>query len=116
MSVGTVAALYRRARYCTVIPPTTACTPHAPSANICTLSSTLPTHRVTATISIPDAVASHVIISRAGTGLHQIHNYSHVKVNVSSHVGLSASHAITIRGHPQEVGDAMIAIGHWIAK
>ena len=90
-------------------------TPRAPSANIRTLSSTSPIDRITVTISVPDAVAGHVI-SRAGTGLCQIHDYSHAKVNMSSHVGPSALRAVTIRGLPREVGDTMIAIGRQIAK
>src|SRR5258708_5679812 len=39
-----------------------------------------------------------------------------MKVNVSSHVGLSASHAITIQGLPREVGNAIITVGHQIMK
>ena len=71
--------------------------------------------RITATLAIPDAVAGHVI-GHAGTGLHQIHDFSHAKVAVSSHVGPSASRAITIQGSPREVGDAIIAVGRRIAK
>src|SRR5260221_10376263 len=66
---------------------------------------------ITATLAVPDTVAGHVI-GCAGTGLHQIHDFSHMKVAVSSHVGPSASHAITIQGSPCEVGDALIAVGH----
>src|SRR5258708_5831343 len=50
---------------------------------------------ITATLAIPDAIAGHVI-GHAGMGLHQIHDFSHMKVAVSSHIGPSASHAITI--------------------
>src|SRR5258708_5961197 len=71
--------------------------------------------RITATLTIPDAVAGHVI-GHAGTGLHQIHDFSHAKVAMSSHVGPSASHAITIRGSPHKVGDALIAVGCRIMK
>src|SRR5258707_384762 len=71
--------------------------------------------RITATLTIPDAVASH-IIGHAGMGLCQIHDFSHTKVAMSSHVGPSASRAITIRGSPREVGDALIAVRRRIAK
>src|SRR5260221_10268373 len=70
---------------------------------------------ITATLTIPDAITSHVI-GHAGTGLRQIHDFSHAKVAVSSHVGPSASHAITIRGSPRKVGDALITVGCRIAK
>ena len=66
--------------------------------------------RITVTLAVPDAVASH-IIGHAGMGLCQIHDFSHVKVAVSSHVSPSASRAITIRGSPRKVGDALIAVG-----
>src|SRR5258708_2581336 len=65
---------------------------------------------ITVTLAVPDTVTSH-IIGHAGTGLCQIHDFSHVKVTVSSHVGPTASHAITIRGSPCKVGDAIIALG-----
>jgi len=52
---------------------------------------------ITVTLAILDAITSHVI-GCAGMGLHQIHNFSHVKVAMSSHIGPSALHAITI-GH-----------------
>src|SRR5258706_6485450 len=48
--------------------------------------------RITATLAVPDTVASHVI-GHAGTGLRQIHDFSHTKVAMSSHVGPSASRA-----------------------
>src|SRR5258708_23100633 len=50
---------------------------------------------ITATLTILDAIASHVI-GCAGTGLHQIHDFSHAKVAISSHVGPTALRAITI--------------------
>src|SRR5260221_6663855 len=90
-------------------------TRHPPCTNVCSLTSTQPTDCITTTIAIPDMVASHVI-GRAGTGLHQIHDFSHTKVNVSPHIGPSASHAITIQGLPHEVGNAIIAVGHQIVK
>src|SRR5258707_13658601 len=65
---------------------------------------------ITATLAVLDTIASHVI-GCAGTGLHQIHDFSHAKVAVSSHVSPSASCAITIRGSPCEVGDALITVG-----
>src|SRR5260221_12995181 len=52
--------------------------------------------RITVALAVPDTVAGH-IIGCAGMGLCQIHDFSHAKVAVSSHVGPSASHAITIR-------------------
>src|SRR5260221_4475550 len=70
---------------------------------------------ITATLAVPDAVTSHVI-GHAGTGLHQIHDFSHTKVAVSSHIGPSVLHAITIQGSPCKVGDAIIAIGCQIMK
>ncbi len=70
---------------------------------------------ITVTLTILDTITSH-IIGHAGMGLCQIHNFSHVKVAVSSHVSLSASHAVTIQGSPCEVGDAIIAIRHQITK
>ena len=39
-----------------------------------------------------------------------------MKANISLHVGPSALHAVTIWGTPCEVGDTVIAIGHWISK
>ena len=39
---------------------------------------------ITATLTILDAITGHVI-GHAGMGLHQIHNFSHVKVAISSH-------------------------------
>ncbi len=65
---------------------------------------------ITVTLAIPDAVAGHVI-GHAGMGLCQIHDFSHVKVTISSHVSPTASCAITIQGSPCEVGDAIIAVG-----
>ncbi len=65
---------------------------------------------ITATLAVPDAIAGH-IIGCAGMGLRQIHNFSHAKVAVSSHIGPSALCAITIRGSPREVGDALITVG-----
>src|SRR5258708_6008711 len=56
------------------------------------------------------------IIIPPTTGLHQIHDFSHAKVAVSSHVGPSASRAITIRGSPHGVGDALITVRCRIAK
>ena len=50
---------------------------------------------ITATLAVPDAITGHVI-GHAGMGLHQIHDFSHVKVTISSHVGPMASCAITI--------------------
>src|SRR5258708_1777347 len=64
---------------------------------------------ITATLTVLDAVAGHVI-GRAGTGLCQIHDFSHAKVAMSSHISPSASCAITIQGSPHEVGDALIAV------
>src|SRR5258708_37757453 len=49
--------------------------------------------RITATLTIPDAIAGHVI-GHAGMGLCQIHDFSHVKVTISSHVGPAPSRAI----------------------
>ena len=51
--------------------------------------------RITVTLAVLDAIAGHVI-GCAGTGLRQIHDFSHAKVAMSSHVGPLASHAITI--------------------
>src|SRR5258708_2943083 len=50
---------------------------------------------ITATLTVPDTVAGH-IIGHAGMGLRQIHDFSHVKVTMSSHIGRLALHAITI--------------------
>ncbi len=77
--------------------------------------STPSTPSITLSMVIPDAMMGHVI-SRAGTGLCQIHNYSHVKIQVSPHVGLLASHTITIQGTSKEVGDAFVAIGQCLVK
>ena len=91
--------------HCTM--PASTCHPqqainHIPSVN---------EPHITATLTIPDAVASH-IIGHAGMGLCQIHDFSHMKVAMSSHVGPLASCAITIWGSPHEVGDAIITLGH----
>src|SRR5258708_35580438 len=91
-------------------PCTTLASTHRPQQAINSIPSMNEPH-ITATLAILDAVAGH-IIGRAGTGLRQIHDFSHTKVAMSSHVGPSASHAITIRGSPREVGDALIAVGH----
>src|SRR5258708_1010986 len=50
---------------------------------------------ITATLAILDAITGHVI-GHAGMGLRQIHDFSHMKVAVSSHVSPSASRASTI--------------------
>src|SRR5258708_6307217 len=50
---------------------------------------------ITGTLAIPDAITGHVI-GHAGMGLHQIHDFSHAKVTMSSHVSPLASRAITI--------------------
>src|SRR5260221_1185054 len=60
---------------------------------------------ITATLTVPDAVAGH-IIGCAGMGLHQIHDFSHAKIAISSHVSPAASHAITIPGYPQDMAHA----------
>src|SRR5258708_2096933 len=70
---------------------------------------------ITATLAILDTITSHVI-GHAGMGLHQMHDFSHAKVAMSSHVGPSALCAITIQGSPHEVGDALIAVGCQIVK
>src|SRR5258708_8939773 len=70
---------------------------------------------ITPTLAVPDAITSHVI-GRAGMGLCQIHDFSHAKVAMSSHIGPSALHAITIQGSPHKVGDALIAVGCQIMK
>src|SRR5258707_8250086 len=70
---------------------------------------------ITATLAVPDAITGH-IIGHAGTGLRQIHDFSHAKVAMSSHVSPLASHAITIRGSPHEVGDALITVRCQIVK
>ena len=64
---------------------------------------------VTTTVTVPDALAGHVI-RRAGLGLCQIHDFLHMKVMMSPHIGPSTMHSITIRGSPHEVGDALIAV------
>ena len=64
---------------------------------------------ITVTLAIPDTITGHVI-GCAGMGLRQIHDFSHAKVAVSSHVSPSASRAITIRGSPRKVGDALITV------
>src|SRR5258708_15714291 len=50
---------------------------------------------ITVTLAILDAITGH-IIGHAGMGLRQIHDFSHAKVAISSHIGPTASHAITI--------------------
>src|SRR5258707_2119629 len=96
-----------------IIPPTLAST-HCPQQAINSIPS-MNELCITVTLAIPDTVTGH-IIGHAGMGLHQIHDFSHVKVAMSSHVSPLASHAITIRGSPCKVGDAIIAIGHRIVK
>ena len=71
--------------------------------------------RITTMVAVLDALAGHVV-RRAGLGLHQIHNFSHVKVMMSPHIGPLTTRSITIRGSPHEVGDALIAVGRQIAK
>src|SRR5260221_11704178 len=87
---------------------------HHPQQAINSIPSVNEPH-ITATLAVPDAITSHVI-GHAGTGLRQIHDFSHARVAVSSHVGPSALHAITIRGSPRKVGDALITVGCRIAK
>src|SRR5260221_9500271 len=87
-------------------PRTTPASTHHPQQAINSIPS-VNEPRITATLTVPDAVASH-IIGHAGMGLHQIHDFSHMKVAMSSHVGPLASHAITIQGSPREVGDALM--------
>ena len=70
---------------------------------------------ITLSMAVLDSMAGHVI-GRAGTGLRLIHDFSHVKVNISSHVGPAASRTVTIRGTSKEVGDAVVTIGRQIAK
>ena len=70
---------------------------------------------ITLSMAVPDSMAGHVI-GRTGTGLRLIHDFSHVKVNISSHVGPAASRTVTIRGTSKEVGNAVVAIGRRIAK
>src|SRR5258707_9891267 len=80
--------------HCRRNPRTTPTSTHCPQQAINSIPS-VNEPRITATLAIPDTVASHVI-GHAGTGLCQIHDFSHVKVAVSSHVGPAASCAITI--------------------
>src|SRR5258708_279076 len=51
---------------------------------------------ITATLAVLDAAIAGHVIGRAGTGLRQIHDFSHAKVAVSSHISPLASRAITI--------------------
>lgn len=94
--------------------PTTPSTTKAPAPHtIRTTSTKLPPEKIIISLSIPDVQTSHVM-GRAGTGLCQIHDLSHVKLSVSPTV-VSSSCAITIWGSDREVGDAISAVGKRLA-
>jgi hypothetical protein len=67
------------------------------------------------TLQVPDAQAGH-LIGCAGSGLQQVHDYSHTNVSVAAATRLSDLHAVTIRGSAQEVRDALVAVGKRIAR
>src|SRR5260221_537106 len=75
--------------------PTSTCCPQQAINSIPSMNEP----HITVTLAILDAITSH-IIGHAGTGLCQIHNFSHVKVAISSHISPMASCAITIQGSP----------------
>ena len=99
-----------------MIAPTSTPTNHSPTnlPNISTLTSKADFEKTVLTLSISDQQIGHVV-GRAGTGLRQIHDFSHAKILVAPPPGTSGFRSVTIRGTAREVGDAVSAIGKRLA-